>query len=428
MSVLQVLEVQLYEGFWGLGVQLYECVGCWRCSVWGAVDGDTPPSVACPQDCWRGKGAQQYAAQHTCIPILPLGAPATPHSRWRVGDQRRVYPASGAAPTKPRTWWIPKQFPPLSFLCLSCRWEGGDRRGGTTNPPHHSVSPLRREREWLFGSVQGREQLSESAGAARLLVAHLHRCDGPPRTLHQIQDELSPKVMELAPQRLPAHTKVPFLSVGEGMGQVQEVSRGHSGHSGTFVVEDIHPPDAPPIRRLVFLDNQGIVQSEARILPDHSSSSVGSINDSLPLSSNTDVSGGGGVGCGDGGMWHEVVGFCRMTAEGLKFGAILLDVDSKDTSVGMSCPPQAFVAPLFLQQVAGCLAEGDLKAVFPVHIQQDFPEEVNCVLLPEWVRGAAEALKGEFRAMFKYWARHFTRGIIDLEDLSDWSKKSPPNL
>ena len=50
------------------------------------------------------------------------------------------------------------------------------------------------------------------------------------------------------------------------MGEVKEVTRGHSDLSGAFVVEDIHPPGAQPIRRLIFLGNQAVVQSEARIL------------------------------------------------------------------------------------------------------------------------------------------------------------------
>lgn len=35
---------------------------------------------------------------------------------------------------------------------------------------------------------------------------------------------------------------------------------------------------------------------------------------------------------------------------------IIFDVDSKDTSVGMSCPPQAFVDRAFLKQVHSLLS------------------------------------------------------------------------
>jgi spermidine synthase len=34
---------------------------------------------------------------------------------------------------------------------------------------------------------------------------------------------------------------------------------------------------------------------------------------------------------------------------------IILDVDSKDMSVGMSCPPEAFVQPQVLQKISALL-------------------------------------------------------------------------
>ena len=39
------------------------------------------------------------------------------------------------------------------------------------------------------------------------------------------------------------------------------------------------------------------------------------------------------------------------TLLGDKRDVVVLDVDSKDPSVGMSCPPQAFIQPQFLQDV-----------------------------------------------------------------------------
>lgn len=38
------------------------------------------------------------------------------------------------------------------------------------------------------------------------------------------------------------------------------------------------------------------------------------------------------------------------------YDVIIFDVDSKDTSVGMSCPPQAFVDKTFLTQVHSLLS------------------------------------------------------------------------
>ena len=42
---------------------------------------------------------------------------------------------------------------------------------------------------------------------------------------------------------------------------------------------------------------------------------------------------------------------------------IVIDVDSKDTTVGMSCPPTAFVAPDFLAKVRAALAPGGVLVV-----------------------------------------------------------------
>lgn len=40
-----------------------------------------------------------------------------------------------------------------------------------------------------------------------------------------------------------------------------------------------------------------------------------------------------------------------LLTSGLKRDVIMLDVDSKDPSVGMSCPPQAFVEEEFLLNI-----------------------------------------------------------------------------
>ena len=44
----------------------------------------------------------------------------------------------------------------------------------------------------------------------------------------------------------------------------------------------------------------------------------------------------------------------------VKFDAILFDVDNKDVSLGMSCPPKQFVEDSVLQMVAKCLSNDGL--------------------------------------------------------------------
>lgn len=61
--------------------------------------------------------------------------------------------------------------------------------------------------EWLFSSNAGRIQLSETAGFKRLVVVCLHRGQSY-GSLKDIQDELSEKVLELAPSDLESNVKV----------------------------------------------------------------------------------------------------------------------------------------------------------------------------------------------------------------------------
>lgn len=53
--------------------------------------------------------------------------------------------------------------------------------------------------------------------------------------------------------------------MGSDLGQVVEVARGTSDLSGEYVVEDVEGDNKQLLRRLVFLRNRGLVQSEARL-------------------------------------------------------------------------------------------------------------------------------------------------------------------
>lgn len=60
--------------------------------------------------------------------------------------------------------------------------------------------------------------------------------------------------------------KVPFLSVGGNLGWREEVSRGVSKLSGEYLVENVRGEDGELYRRLIFLSNTAIVQSESRLV------------------------------------------------------------------------------------------------------------------------------------------------------------------
>lgn len=80
-----------------------------------------------------------------------------------------------------------------------------------------------------------------------------------------IQDKKKKKKVALFPKHKNTF-QVPFLSVGEDLGHREERIRGHSQFSGDYVVEDVHPPGASKLRRLIFLANQNVIQSEAKLL------------------------------------------------------------------------------------------------------------------------------------------------------------------
>ena len=66
---------------------------------------------------------------------------------------------------------------------------------------------LHRETEWLFGTEQGRNHLAESAGFQRLVVVALNR-QHTYDNMESIRQELSTKVMELAPPGFKSGTQV----------------------------------------------------------------------------------------------------------------------------------------------------------------------------------------------------------------------------
>lgn len=68
-----------------------------------------------------------------------------------------------------------------------------------------------------------------------------------------------------SPPPHPPPLQVPFLSVGGELGWREVVSRGVSALSGEYSVEDVRGEDGFLYRRLVFLDNAGVVQSESRL-------------------------------------------------------------------------------------------------------------------------------------------------------------------
>ncbi|XP_061708112.1 eEF1A lysine and N-terminal methyltransferase homolog [Cydia pomonella] len=251
------------------------------------------------------------------------------------------------------------------------------------------IVPQGRESDWLFGTPQGRRQLQDSARFARLVVAVLRR-GHTFSNLDAVKEELAHSAKMLIPHGFSG--QIPFLSLGSDVGRRVTVHTGASKLSGAYVVEDVHVEGAPH-RRLVFLDNQFLVQSEAKLksvkkknktklMVDfghlshyHAFMSVGAF---LRPSSMAVLGLGGGGLCMflrkclqtvvtaveidpsmleiakehfelklDDGMKVEIkdgVDFLKDEAEkGTQYSVVMFDMDSKDRTVGLSCPPRQFL-------------------------------------------------------------------------------------
>ncbi|XP_044054180.1 eEF1A lysine and N-terminal methyltransferase [Siniperca chuatsi] len=344
------------------------------------------------------------------------------------------------------------------------------------------IVPQGSETAWLYSSGEGRRQLAASANFRRLVIVAMHR-NQEYTDMQAVQSELSPMVMDLAPPGMPANQQVPFLSVGGDLGWREEVSRGVSELSGEYCVENVKGEDGEVYRRLVFLSNAALVQSESRLVPSNIASSHKKKNKkkvkpaAAPTTSSASLSVDSGflccahhevmvaglamlgvgtpqnkdvpvsvllVGLGGGGLPQflrdfvpdvtvEVVeldpvvmevakewfGFrpddrltvtlgdgleriCALEKEGGRlFDVIMFDVDNKDSTVGMSCPPAAFVETSILQKVCSLLTPRGVfvlnlvcrdsllrksvlervSGVFPTILSRKIEGEVNEVLL-----------------------------------------------
>lgn len=126
------------------------------------------------------------------------------------------------------------------------------------------IVPQGKEYGWMFATKEGRKKLVASAGFGRLAIVLLHR-DHVYASLDAIKAELSAHIKQLAPNNMKRDELIPFLSLGEDVGERTILHRGSSKFSGDFVVEDVTTEQGETLRRLIFLDNQLVIQSEALV-------------------------------------------------------------------------------------------------------------------------------------------------------------------
>ncbi|XP_025112639.1 methyltransferase-like protein 13 isoform X2 [Pomacea canaliculata] len=285
------------------------------------------------------------------------------------------------------------------------------------------IVPQGREMEWMFSTSAGRRALGVSAGFQRLLVVALSR-EHEYKDMEAVKAELSSKVMELVPSSYKKGIQVPFLSLGSDIGKRTVRHRGNSELSGGYVVEDFEDEDGQVFRRLIFLTNQNVVQSEVRLVAPHSSDkrkkkaknrcqNLSIDKDYLACRHHHAMVAGLAfipsdvispqvllVGLGGGPLaafinhhfpkvqleaveidpemskvareWfgfshdrnvvvHIVDGLDYIRNLGTKCEKrqmVMLDVDSKDMSLGLSCPPPSFVEKEFLSIIYSLLEDG----------------------------------------------------------------------
>lgn len=141
--------------------------------------------------------------------------------------------------------------------------------------------PPGRETDYQFTSEAGLAELATQAQCRRLLAVRCNRPHVFP-PMADLQSELSPIAMYLAPADCgpPDEDPIPFLAVQQDSDWA-EVERGALQVAGSFVVEEMAAEDEADCdkfvwRRLVFLENQHFIQTEAKLLCPASAGSTSS--------------------------------------------------------------------------------------------------------------------------------------------------------
>lgn len=102
-------------------------------------------------------------------------------------------------------------------------------------------------------------------------------------------------------------------------------------------------------------------------------------------------------------------------SEGKKYSAILFDVDSKDTTIGMSCPPKQFLEIDLLKMIASCLTENGLFILNLVSRDSTLKQK------------AKDDLKSIFASMVSYTLQDYVNDVImcslNTQESKEWRNK-----
>lgn len=122
------------------------------------------------------------------------------------------------------------------------------------------ITPQGKERDTMISTEIGKISLCQQAGYSRLIIItlnHGHKFD----SIETVKSELSPKVVELAPQNCSNYKEIPFLTIGADIGLRQEVYR---SPDGSIFVEDLKDGGESNeyYRQVVFSSKPEQIQSE----------------------------------------------------------------------------------------------------------------------------------------------------------------------
>lgn len=327
------------------------------------------------------------------------------------------------------------------------------------------ICPQGRETEWLFSTKKGRKKLLESASYGRLAIVIMHR-DQSYTTLDDIKIELNETIKSFAPKEVKDMSKVPFLSLGGGIeiGSRKIIYKDQSEISGEFVIEDVETNDNQVFRRLIFMNNQNVIQSEARlkrlkkkIVTDNNCLSCTHhiyLILGILMMDNNNNSPNLVIGLGGGGLftfiYHNIKELCMTAVEidpkivkvakdyfglvedenrlkiivddGLEFikkksvnsfQSISFDVDSKDQSLGISCPPKQFLELEMFRSVENLLS---MDGIFIINFVSRELEIRNEVL---------KTVKEVFKTVFTYKLEEDVNEIFYCfkKDIKDFSER-----
>lgn len=353
------------------------------------------------------------------------------------------------------------------------------------------IVPQGREAEWLFSTHDGRRKIATESKSNRLAIITMHR-NHLYTDLKAVQDEVAEYVKNLAPKGF--NDKILFLSLGSEVGHRQVQYKGRSEFSGDYVIEDVEIFEDNKYRRLYYLCTQLLIQSEARL--KSAKSRKGKLKEVVDLTylrckhhfymsiacQVTCLEAPARIlliGLGGGGLcmflrkflpkaditvvdiddhmlqvatkWFGLVQDDRLKVtildgldylkqcdeKGEKFDAILFDVDNKDTSTGMSCPPKQFLEKRIIQHVVNSLNDNGLfilnmvlrneslrptvletlqsyfKTLIPYKLQEDLNEVIACS------KQIDDSLKSKFTHATKNIRTYFEKNSYPVDEISE---------